>query len=98
MGTGSSSTRRLSAVVSSLTVRIFTIGVQLTNADVVAGGPNSVLFVNDVIFTGGANGPKHALGAGNQPDVQGVQSNFINASAIGNGGHLTPSRFQYQCL
>ena len=68
--------------------KVFTIGVKVTAADVAAAGPNSnaVLVVQNVTFTGGATGPIHASGAGNQPDVSGVQSNFINSSAINNGG------------
>jgi len=67
--------------------KTYTIGVQITAADVAAGGANAVLFVQNLTVTGNAtNGPIDASGAGNQPDVQGVQSNFINASAINNGG------------
>lgn len=60
----------------------FTIGVQLTSADVAAGGAGGTLVVQNIAFTGGATGPYQATStkghAQNQPDMQGVQSTYIN--------------------
>jgi hypothetical protein len=65
--------------------KVYTIGIQVTAADVAAGGSNPVLFAQNVTFTGSATGPIHAATTktpnANQPDVQGVQSNFIDANA-----------------
>ena len=71
--------------------KVFTVGVRVTAADVAAGFSNSgpggeVLGLQYVTFTGGASGPIHASGAANQPDIQSVQSRFIDASAGNNGG------------
>ena len=66
--------------------KVFTIGVRVTAADVAAGGQNPVLFVQNVTFTGGANGPLQQTAAANKPDVQTLQTSVIDNSAINNGG------------
>jgi PEP-CTERM motif len=66
--------------------KVFTIGVRVTAADVAAGGPEPVLVVQNLTFTGGANGPIQQVGSANKPDVQSVQTSFIDQSAEFNSG------------
>lgn len=65
--------------------KVFTVGVQITQADLTApgAGPNPNLIVQNIIFTGGPNGPIHQSGTANEPDIQGVQTDFINPAAVG---------------
>jgi hypothetical protein len=71
--------------------KAFTIGVQITAADI-AANPDSTLFAQNITFTGGgaAVGP---VQAGNTPDIQTawtlVDANSPNS--IGNGGSGGPS-------
>ena len=70
--------------------KTFTIGVQITAADVAAGGQNAVLFVQNLTVTGGANGPIQQLGGVNKPDVQTLQTSVLDGSAVTNGGPPDP--------
>jgi hypothetical protein len=64
--------------------KVFTIGVEVTAKDVaLGGGPNTVLLVQNLTFNGSTNGPIHQTGAANVPDVQSLQTDFIDPSAIG---------------
>jgi hypothetical protein len=66
--------------------KVFTIGVQVTNADMTSGerGSDAVLAVQNVSFTGGPNGPIDGTGISNAPDIQTVQTEFIDVAAGNN--------------
>ena len=61
--------------------KVFTIGVQVSQADVAAGGTNPSLSVQDITFSGGSTGPIQAAGSNNKQDVQVVQGLIDNATA-----------------
>jgi PEP-CTERM motif len=71
--------------------KAFTIGVQITAADI-AANPDSTLFVQNISFTGAGSavGP---IQAGNTPDIQTAWTLVDSASpnSIGNGGSGGPS-------
>lgn len=65
--------------------KVFTVGVQVTQADLAAPGVGNYppLLVQSLTFTGGANGPFHQSGATNEPNIQAVQTDFIDPAAAG---------------
>ncbi|HEY1601405.1 MAG TPA: choice-of-anchor tandem repeat GloVer-containing protein [Pirellulales bacterium] len=65
--------------------KVFTIGVQVTAADVSAGS-DVQLFVQGLTFEGGGGGPLKRTSAS---DIQTVQSSFIQNSVATNGGPPT---------
>ena len=65
--------------------KVFTIGIQINQSDLTAPGtgPNPPLFAQNVTFVASANGPFQQSGASNEPDIQSVQTDFINPAAVG---------------
>jgi hypothetical protein len=65
--------------------KVFTIGVQVTQADLAAPGVgnNPPLVVQSLTFTGGPNGALHQSGSSNEPNIQAVQTDFIDPAAVG---------------
>ena len=74
--------------------KVFTIGVQVTQADLAAPGVgnNPPLAVQNLTFIGGANGPFHQSGATNEPNIQALQTDFIDPAAVGGPPSNTGSR------
>ncbi|HEY1600910.1 MAG TPA: PEP-CTERM sorting domain-containing protein [Pirellulales bacterium] len=72
--------------------KAFTIGVQVTAADV-AANPDSTLFVQNMSFVGNTLGAIQAAGAANVPDIQTAWNTLdLNSpNSIGNGGSGGPS-------
>ena len=74
--------------------KVFTIGIKVTSADVTRtigalGAPPSTgipLLIQNIEFVGGPNGPIQALSSkghpANQPNIQGVQTNFIDPQPV----------------
>jgi hypothetical protein len=72
--------------------KAFTIGVQITAADV-AANPDSTLFAQNITFSGNGTSPIQAAGASNVPDIQTAWNTLdLNSpNSIGNGGAGGPS-------
>jgi uncharacterized repeat protein (TIGR03803 family) len=65
--------------------KVFTIGVQVTSADISQAGSSVQLLVQNLTFGGSSGGPLQQTGTNNVPDIQTVQSVFIQ-NAVGNNG------------
>ncbi|HEY1603470.1 MAG TPA: PEP-CTERM sorting domain-containing protein [Pirellulales bacterium] len=73
--------------------KAFTIGLQVTTADVAANPGTPDLFVQNISITGNALGPIQAGGVNNVPDIQTAWT-FVDANSpnsISNGGSGGPS-------
>ena len=64
--------------------KVYDIGVRITTADVAAGGNNPTLLVENLTFSGAANGPGQATGSNNKQDLQSVW-NTLDALSPGGG-------------
>jgi uncharacterized protein YjbI with pentapeptide repeats len=69
--------------------KVFTIGVEVTQADVSFAGSRFVsLIIDGITFEGGPNGPIQQRGA-SVNDIQTLQSAYIDEASLANGGPPT---------
>ena len=69
--------------------KVFDVGVRISAADVAVGGPNPVLLVQNISFTGSVNGPVQASAANNKQDLQSVWNTLDTLN--GGGGPSFPT-------